>query len=85
MSFSKEWTEWHLTPRGWERGSERVDGQGLTSVPLPTDRVKTVRWLEEQTSGYGKMHKSHVSDWDNGDKEQLKELVIRFGQPPQSL
>ena len=24
MSASNEWTEWHLTPRGWERGSEKT-------------------------------------------------------------
>jgi len=29
MSASKEWTEWHLTPTGWVRGSEKVDYQGV--------------------------------------------------------
>ena len=25
MSLSKEWTDWHLTPRGWEAGSQQTD------------------------------------------------------------
>jgi hypothetical protein len=85
MSFSKEWTEWHLTPREWERGSERSDGVGVTTVPPPVDRVKTVRWLEEQTSGYGPMHRSHVADWNNGNKDEIQALMDRFGHPPQAL
>jgi hypothetical protein len=25
MAVSNEWTEWHLTPRGWEFGDEKTD------------------------------------------------------------
>ena len=25
MKPSNEWTEWHLTPQGWERGTEKTD------------------------------------------------------------
>lgn len=40
MPDQLEWTEWHLTPRGWLRGtSQTVDGR--QSLPLPADRVKT--------------------------------------------
>ena len=39
MSYSDEWTEWHLTPRGWERGSERTDGPDVEFKEPPADRV----------------------------------------------
>ena len=39
MAASNEWTEWHLTPRGWEEGSGRLDGVGVTHAEPPTDRV----------------------------------------------
>ncbi len=37
--LSDESTEWHLTPRGWESGSERVDVAGVTlshAQPTPS-------------------------------------------------
>jgi hypothetical protein len=35
-----EWTEWHLTPAGWVRGSS-VTPHGRQTRPAPADRVKT--------------------------------------------
>lgn len=35
-----EWTEWHLTPRGWTRGTSQTI-EGRQSLPSPRDRVKT--------------------------------------------
>jgi hypothetical protein len=58
MVASREWTEWHLTPRGWEAGSSRVDFQGTTIVEAPADRVAT--WRYEQTASTG------IGDWESG-------------------
>jgi hypothetical protein len=85
MSFSLEWTEYHLTSRGWERGSERVDFGNDTIKEPPADRVQTVRWVEEQTSGYGRMHRSHRIDRESENKQAIKDLRAKFGEPPSSL
>jgi hypothetical protein len=85
MSFSKEYTEYHLTPRGWEMGSERVDFQGTTFKDAPADRVQTYRWLEEQTSPYAKMWRGLELLWESNDKEAIKRLRDQFGEPPHSL
>jgi hypothetical protein len=52
MAESDEWEEWHLTPRGWEQGSERVDFKGTTERPVPADRMLTFRWRELMTSRF---------------------------------
>lgn len=85
MSFSKEWTEHHLTPRGWETGSECVDFAGTTNREPPADRVWTWKWLEEQTSPYAKMHRGGTTIWKSDDQAKIDELVKQFGRPPQSL
>jgi hypothetical protein len=85
MSFSKEWTEWHLTPRGWESGSEYVDFGNLTAKEPPSDRVLTIRWLEEQTSPYAKMYRGHETMWESQDKETIAKLRKQFGEPPSHL
>ncbi|MGI8499733.1 MAG: hypothetical protein ACR2LR_01140 [Hassallia sp.] len=45
---AEEWTEYHLTPNGWVRGShyddERPYSERLTSRPKPNDTVKTVEY-----------------------------------------
>lgn len=85
MSFSREWTEWHLTPRGWESGSELVDFGNRTEKEPPTDRVVTYRWLEEQTSPYSQMHRRHEIVWSSDDKAAIANLMKQFGDPPSHL
>jgi hypothetical protein len=85
MSFSKEWTEWHLTPRGWESGSERVDFGSTQWKDPPEDRVLTTRWLEEQTSPYAKAHAGVEEAWTSGNEDAIKELKAKFGEPPRYL
>lgn len=84
MSFSREWTEYHLTPSGWQGGSERTDFAD-TKKPNPPDRVVTERWIEEQTSGYGKMRRQTELLWESEDKPLVKTLRTKFGPSPQSL
>ena len=50
MSLSQESTEWHLTPGGWQRGTERMDFGNVTVVEPPSDRVATYRWVEKLSS-----------------------------------
>lgn len=85
MSLSKEWTEWHLTPRGWESGSERIDFSGITSKEPPVDRVVTYRWIEEQTSAFSRMHCKHEKVWEAGDKAAINQLLKQYGGAPSHL
>lgn len=85
MALSKEWTEWHLTPRGWEVGSERVDFAGTTQRLPPADRVLTVRNSETQSSMYSRMERSTSTIWISDDKTLLGELTAKYGEAPLGL
>jgi hypothetical protein len=84
VSLSEEYTDWDLTPRGWERGTERLDTGKTTEVKPPLDRVLTVRWLEEQISPSHR-HESSNELWRSTDVEAIRELIEYFGTPPRSL
>jgi hypothetical protein len=85
MSHSNEWTDWHLTPRGWERGSTRVDGAGVTEKAIPGDRVLTKRWAEEKPSSFGGMSKELEDKWESDDKAAIEALIDKFGKCPEPL
>ena len=84
MSHSNEWTDWHLTPRGWERGSERTDGVGIEEKPIPADRVKTMRWVEEQSSPWSDMYRGLEGQWTSDDNA-VQALIDKFGNCPEHL
>lgn len=79
MSASHEWDEWHLTPQGWVRGSERMDFVGTKSVPPPPDRVLTRRYIEHMSSSFSKMDYYYETIWQKGDPTALLE---QFGEHP---
>ncbi|AZT82117.1 MAG: hypothetical protein FH752_18770 [Marinobacter adhaerens] len=85
MSASKEWTEWHLTPTGWVRGSEKVDYQGVTTVEPPADRVLTCEYQEYLSSSFSSMDKGASVLWESEDKEKVAQLLKQFGECPQRL
>jgi len=85
MSFSNEWAEWHLTPRGWERGSEMLDSPGLREKDPPLDRVLSVKWHEEQTSGYARMRRNSSEIWRGDDAALIQRLLKQYGPAPESL
>ena len=84
MAASNEWTDYHLTPQGWVRGSERRDtGQPVTRAP-PQDRVLTARY-KETCNGYGPVHESQDTQWESDDTKRVEELLAEFGPPPKLL
>jgi hypothetical protein len=85
MSASNEWTEWHLTPRGWERGTEKLDFSGISEVSPPPDRVLTVRWCFYLGYSLGKPDQYHEEVWHSSDQNLIDILKKRFGEPPKSL
>ncbi|MBC8641566.1 hypothetical protein IAG25_32605 [Caballeronia sp. EK] len=82
MSASYEWTEWHLTPDGWIRGSEKTDFD-RTIVDPPGQRVLTVRFIDEN-SGYS-AHQSHREEWRSSDEAAVQAFLERFGPAPAAL
>jgi hypothetical protein len=85
MAARKEWTEWHLTPRGWERGSTRVQGQGNTWVEEPLDRVLSSVYQELETSASTEVTRSSEETWRSKKTENLDELLKQYGPTPQTL
>ena len=84
MSSRDEWQERHLTPRGWVKGSYRVDGSGLTRVEEPHDRVRTVRYSEFATCG-ANIHRFHEVRWTHVDENLVTKLLSKFGDAPRTL
>ncbi|MFY9074325.1 hypothetical protein OZZ08_05110 [Malaciobacter mytili] len=85
MSASNEWTEWHLTPRGWEKGSSKIDFQGTTTKDAPVDRVITYCYSEYQSSGFGGVDKGSKIIWSSEDTEQIDTLTSKYGECPDSI
>jgi hypothetical protein len=85
MSASNEWTDWHLTPTGWKRGSEKEDGGGVTKKPVPEDCVLTVRHKEYLSSSFSKLEKTDETSWTGPDERIILELITEFGEAPKHL
>jgi hypothetical protein len=84
MARSEEWTERHLTPRGWELGSERTDFSLKTRDP-PSDRVITVRYREALSDRDGGGEKGTIETWSSGNRAVIARLKAQFGPPPDKL
>jgi hypothetical protein len=84
MARSEEWTERHLTPRGWEVGSERTDFSLKTHEP-PPDRVLTVRYREFLSDRDGSGDKGTIEIWAGGNRSAIAKLRAQFGPPPERL
>ncbi|GGH09327.1 hypothetical protein [Silvibacterium dinghuense] len=85
MPLRKEWTEWHLTPRGWEKGATRVHGQGNTWVEEPLDRVLSYVYQELETSGAPEVKKWKEETWRSKNADDVAALEQKFGSCPDSL
>jgi hypothetical protein len=84
MARSEEWTERHLTPRGWEVGSERTDFSLKTREP-PVDRVLTVRYREFLSDRGEGGEKGTIEMWSASNKTAIAKLRAQFGPPPDHL
>lgn len=84
MAGSNEWTERHLTPRGWEEGDSKTDFSPVVPGPTPADRVMTVTFTET-CSGYGPVHRAAKTEWCSDNDELVQELLSKFGAAPDSL
>jgi hypothetical protein len=76
-----EWTEWHLTPAGWVRGSS-VTEFGRLSRSVPPDRVKTC--VLQLCAERGDVA-VRLNDKVTFDPQRARELEDRFGPCPREL
>jgi hypothetical protein len=82
MAASNEWERYHLTPRGWIRGSSKTDGQPEETVPAPVDTLYTITWREYQPTGL-----SLPSSWweppsYEGSDLAVIDLLKKYGELP---
>ena len=80
MSATNEWTEWHLTPSGWVRGTEREDFVGLTERPTPDDRVLTMKYTSYSSSIYQPVESTWTELWRSPDEDEVNLLLEQFGR-----
>lgn len=84
MSASNEWTEWHLTPRGWEEGTCKTD-TALNEVTPPRDRFLTMKYQEFLSSTYSKADIGTKEIWRSSDGLAIENLLRQFGPCPNHL
>jgi hypothetical protein len=86
MAIRKEWTEWHLTPRGWEQGSTRREGSGNTWHDEPADRLMSCQHVELHSSSGPDIRTEET--WRTKDPAafaQLETALAKHGPPPDRL
>jgi hypothetical protein len=84
MSASDEWTQWHLTPRGWEKGDSETDFNSFDK-PTPDDRVQTVEYRELVASSFSGLEVTNEVIWSNEDEAAIVALTRKFGEAPNHL
>ena len=84
MAIRKEWTEWNLTPHGWEKGSTRREGRGNDWRDEPADRLLSYQHCELQRSA-GQPEVTTEETWRTKDPaalERLEAALVRYGEVP---
>lgn len=87
MAIRKEWTEWHLTPRGWEKGSTRREGRGNDWRDEPADRLLSYQYAELETSS-APTRVTHEETWRTKDPKivpQIEQALATHGPAPKRL
>jgi hypothetical protein len=85
MAVRKEWTEWHLTPQGWEKGATRVQGAGNTWVEEPTDRVLSFVYQELESPETNGVKKWAEETWRSKKGDEVLALEKKYGCCPEKL
>lgn len=81
----KEWTEWHLTPRGWEKGATRVDGVGNTWAEEPQDRLLSCVYQELETGNPPQVKTRLEETWRSKNENTVDAALTAFGFCPKRL
>lgn len=83
MATRLQWTEWHLTPRGWERGSTRSQGKN-NWVDDPEDRIISFVRKEDETAASAVAHSTEET-WRSPSAHNVDELLQKHGKCPGTL
>lgn len=83
ISATVEWTVWHLTPKGWARGSHKNEFEGAHDITPPKDRVLSCLYKECLADKW----KVEVDETyrSKGEEHSITQLLQKFGPSPQSL
>ena len=82
MSASNESWTWHLTPRGWEEGTEKLDS-GTTKRPVPPDTVLTLDYHERYSSIYSAPERWIETEIINQTESAI--LKKKYGSTPSEM
>lgn len=82
MSESVEYTDWHLTPDGWKRGTTRTDNGVVEDVAIPSGCVATYRCTEEYSSPASRPNRFSAITWQSPEHEELSKLLDVYGDCP---
>jgi hypothetical protein len=85
MPVRKEWTEWHLTPRGWEKGATRVHGQGNTWIEEPLDRLLSCVYQELESTEPPEIKTWSEETWRSKNEDEVKAALAKSGPCPGKL
>ncbi len=85
MAIRNEWTEWHLTPGGWQRGSTRVQGKGNTWADEPEDRVLSYVYKEIETGSSPEARQSLEESWRSKTATDIDAQLREHGPSPRQL
>jgi len=85
MAARKEWTEWHLTPKGWQKGATRVHGQGNTWVEEPVDRLLSCVYQEVETDTSTDVQKWSEETFRSKKTADVDSALKQYGPCPERL
>jgi hypothetical protein len=80
MAARREWTEWHLTPRGWEMGSTRHGDSGNNWQSEPEDRLLSATYKEQQTSSQPAAVTAVEESWRTKDQDKAAAIPSLLGK-----
>jgi hypothetical protein len=81
MILSLEWTDWHLTPNGWTKGSHKMDFHNIHFKEPPPDRLLTRRYEESIESIYAPLKIKRKTLWANCNPKLIKKLIRQYNFP----
>jgi hypothetical protein len=85
MSVDRYEEEYHLTPRGWEKGDSFYYGRPTKNLVPPQDRVRTMANTNEQSSRFSPPTEGWVEKWRSSDEAEVDRLLKQFGSRPVGL
>jgi hypothetical protein len=78
-----EWAVWHLTYKGWVRGSYKIDFEGSEDIPPPKDRVLSCLYKELLADEWS----TEVDETFRleGEEKSISTLLEKYGPTPTQL